>query len=191
MTMFHSSPFHDWPLETEFSGIVYCTKMIGIFWHWHSRTRCDGSGQTPLDGTRYNEGQWASPYHTTKGAYWRRMKYLSHSKASSYLLACNTKLGGGNEWMYPVISIPHPSPSLKRTQRKGNFLSRSVSLQNHWPWKESWQHIAVGEKTERWSWLILLAFLMWEKREKRKEFATEIVREKYRQKSRETHPGPE
>lgn len=47
--------------------------------------------------------------------------------------------------MYPVIDIPPSSPSLKRTQREANFLSRSDLFSRTDRSVDRRQHIAVGK----------------------------------------------
>lgn len=46
--------------------------------------------------------------------------------------------------MYPVIDIHPPSPSLKRTQRKANFLSRKALFFRTERSRDRRQHTAVG-----------------------------------------------
>lgn len=54
----------------------------------------------------------------------------------------------------PSIALIKEDPTERKLPIEEFFSPESLTLE------ESWQHIAVGEKTERWSWLILLAFLM-------------------------------
>lgn len=172
----HSIPVHDWLIKDRISWHCLYHRADWDIRHWHSRMRWlwpDASRQNWQLRTAMSQPITILQKELTG----RQLNNLSHPQASSYLFACNTK--GGNEWMSPVISIPHPSPSLKRTQRKGNFLSRSVSLQNHWL-EKSHGNTSLWDKAKRWSWLILLAFLMWEKRGKERKFAAAIVRERYR-----------
>lgn len=70
--------------------------------------------------------------------------------------------------MYPVIDIHPSSPSLKRTQREANFLSRKYILQNRSIYKDRRQLIAVGLKN--WATVVAdsVGFLMMRKKEKRK-----------------------
>lgn len=56
------------------------------------------------------------------------------------------------EEMYPIIDIPPSSPSLKRTQREANFLSRNCSPEpndpkiegNSSPWIKNWTMVVAG-----------------------------------------------
>lgn len=54
----------------------------------------------------------------------------------------------------PSIALTEEDSTERKLPIEEYFSPESLTLE------ESWQHIAVGEKTERWSWLILLAFLM-------------------------------
>lgn len=80
--------------------------------------------------------------------------------------------------MYPVIDIHPSSPSLKRTQREANFLSRKYILQNRSIYKviDRWQRIAVGLK----NWAMVVAdsvgFLMMKKKGKGKRGRDENFR---------------
>lgn len=74
--------------------------------------------------------------------------------------------------MYPVIDIPPSSPSLKRTQREANFLSRKEFLSRTERSREIEGNTSPWDRiTRRWSWHVLLNsfFDVWEKKEKEVE----------------------
>lgn len=73
--------------------------------------------------------------------------------------------------MYPVIDIHPSSPSLKRTQRETNFLSRKKLLSRTERSVDRRQHTAVGEKAGRWSWQVLFKLFDVKKKRRKKKKA--------------------
>jgi hypothetical protein len=83
----------------------------------------------------------------------------SHSRSHRASLPHPSFQGPSSIDLSPIIDIPLPSPSIKKTQRETNFLSRrlrySISRASH-P-EGCWQRTTV--KNSRWrSWLALLLF---------------------------------
>lgn len=69
--------------------------------------------------------------------------------------------------MYPVIDIPPSSPSLKRTQREANFLSRKDFSPEPNDQEDRRQHIAVGQELDDGRGRFCEAFSMYGKERRR------------------------